>query len=129
MLEAELTKRIVGTSFDVFNAIGFGFPESIYANAMTVELGRRGMRVVREIPISVVYEGVEVGRFRLDMVVGDAVLIEIKATKAIGDAETHQLLTYLKATEFEVGLLLHFGPQPTFKRFVYANARKTPTPH
>jgi GxxExxY protein len=117
---AHLTETVVGA---------FGFPESIYSNALAVELDRRGLRVAREVPIEVVFDGVQVGRFRLDMVVEGLILVELKATAALSDGDTRQLLSYLKATDIEVGLLLHFGPSATFKRFVYSNERKTPSAH
>ena len=124
MLEGALTEKIVGAFYRVHTQIGFGFPESVYANALAVELDRRRLQVRREVPVEVVYEGVSVGRYRLDMVVEESVLIEVKSTKLLSEADTRQILTYLKATYLEVGLLLHFGPKASFKRFVYTNARK-----
>ena len=108
--------------------LGFGFLEGIYTSALAVELGHRGLAVVREAPIEVFYRGVLVGRYRLDMTVEDRVLVEAKATKTVSQADERQLLNYLKATNYEVGLLLHFGPTPGFRRLVYANQRKRNLP-
>jgi GxxExxY protein len=124
LLESDVTERLLGAFFEVYRDLGFGFLEAIYSSALAVELDRRGMEVQREVPVEVVYAGVPVGRYRIDMVVERKVVVEIKATKTIGLAEQRQLLNYLKATDFEVGLLLHFGPNPGFKRLAYANSRK-----
>lgn len=91
---------------------------------MAVELRFRGLDVVREVPSEVVYRGVPVGFYRADMTVNECLLIEIKATKTITDADERQLLNYLKASRIEVGLLLHFGPKPSFRRLTYTNERK-----
>lgn len=124
LIKGQLTEGIVGAFYHVHTGIGFGFPEHIYANALAVELDRRGLSVTREVPVEVVYAGVTVGRYRLDMIVDGAVLVEIKSTRTLTTADERQLLSYLKATDLEIGLLLHFGPSAAFKRFVYANARK-----
>ena len=91
---------------------------------MAVELEFRGLRVRREVPTEVVYRGVSVGRFRLDLVVEEQLIVEVKAARTLVEADERQLLNYLKATKFEVGLLLNFGPEPKFRRLVYANDRK-----
>jgi GxxExxY protein len=126
LLASDVTERIIGAFFEVYRDLGYGFLESVYTNAVAVELGRSGMAVSREAPVEVVYCGVPVGHFRLDMVVENTVIVEVKASKALTDGDERQLLNYLRATDFEVGLLLHFGPTPRFRRLVYANRRKRP---
>jgi GxxExxY protein len=91
LLESDVTERIIGAYFEVYRDLGFGFLEAIYSNAIAVELDRRGMNVKREVPVEVVYAGVPVGSYRLDMVIEHTVVVEIKATKAIGLAEQRQL--------------------------------------
>jgi GxxExxY protein len=115
---------VIGGFHEVYKDFGFGFLEGVYANAFSVELRCRGLEVVREVPIEVVYRGVSVGNYRADMIVEGRVLVEVKAGKAISEADERQLLNYLKASNCEVGMLLHFGPKPKIRRFIYTNDRK-----
>ena|SRR5687767_1719091 len=124
LLQANVTDKIIGAFFTVYNKLGFGFLESVYSNAMTIELGKRLLAVRREVPVEVIYKGVGVGTFRVDMLVADAVLVEVKATETLSDADERQLLNYLRATSIEVGMLLHFGPKAKYRRFVYSNTSK-----
>ena len=128
LLEDRITEAVLGAFFVVYRELGFGFLEGIYISALAVELGRRGLDVKRETPVEVFYSGVPVGRYRLDLTVEDCVLVEAKATKTTSLADERQLLNYLKATSYEVGLLLHFGPTPNFRRLVYANQRNRSLP-
>jgi GxxExxY protein len=98
--------------------------EGSYANALAVELRSKGLSVRREVPIEVVYRGVPVGMYRVDLIVEESVLVEVKSTKTVSDADFRQVLNYLKATDLEVGFLLHFGPKPRFRRLIYTNDRK-----
>jgi len=127
LLQADITDKIIGAFFAVYRELGFGFLESVYANALAVELGSRGVVVRREVPVEVLYKGAGVGTFRFDMLVEGAVLVEIKASEYITETDERQLLNYLRATNVEVGLLLHFGPKPKYRRFVYSNSRKPNT--
>jgi GxxExxY protein len=122
LLEHQTTEQIIGAFFKVYRYFGFGFLESNYANAMEVELNRRGLRVAREVPVQVMYYGVAVGTYRFDMLVSGRVLVEVKAAERLSLTDERQLLNYLRATNMEVGLLLHFGPEPVFKRVV--NSRR-----
>jgi GxxExxY protein len=124
MLHSDVTGHAIGSFHVVYKDLGFGFLENVYSNAMAVELQFRGLKVTREMPTEVVYRGVPVGFYRADMTVNDVLLIEIKATKTISEADERQLLNYLKASHIEVGLLLHFGPKPAFRRLIYTNDRK-----
>lgn len=124
LLQANITDKIIGAFYAVYNDLGFGFLESVYANAMAAELGRRVASVKREVPVEVYFEGDPIGTFRLDMLVENVVLVEIKATEHLSDAAERQVLNYLRATKIEVGMLLHFGPQPKYRRFVYSNSNK-----
>ena len=124
LLHANITDKIIGAFYQVYNELGFGFLESVYRNAMTIELGLQGASTRREIPIEVYFKGVSVGTFRFDMLVDDAVLVEIKSTEKISDADERQLLNYLRATNIEVGMLLHFGPKARYFRRIYSNSNK-----
>ena len=89
-----------------------------------IELNRRGMMVNDKLPIQVFYLGQLIGEYYADIVVNDLVILEIKAVKALVTEHEAQLLNYLKATSYEVGLLLNFGPKPETKRRSFDNTRK-----
>ena len=104
-----LTSRIIGAAIAVHRELGPGFIESIYENALMVELGKRGLRAAQQVDIPVLYEGVEVGRHRLDLFVDDTIIVELKAIKALEDVHFAIAKSYLKATGTEHGLLLNFS--------------------
>lgn len=124
LIQGELTDRIIGVFFDVYNELGHGFLESVYEEAMSMAMTEAGLSVERQVPIQVFFRGASVGEFRADTVVNQVVLLEYKAARSIDTAHEKQLLNYLRATAIEVGLLLNFGIKPEFRRFVYENARK-----
>lgn len=124
LLEAPLTKIIIGAFYEVYNERGYGFPESVYANAMAVELQLRGIRCKREVVHEVVYKGVVVGLCRFDLVVEDRVLVENKTGKVLHEADKQQIRAYLKGSPLEVGLLLYFGPAPEVFRFIHTTDQK-----
>jgi GxxExxY protein len=119
LIHHELTHEIIASFFKVYNAFGYGFLETPYVNALTLELINRGLRVQRELPIELQYEGQKVGLYRADMVVEQRVLVEAKASAAISEADHRQVFNYLRASKLSVGLLLHFGPTPNHKRVVW----------
>jgi GxxExxY protein len=120
-----LTKQIIGAFYTVYNALGYGFLERVYENALTIELRKRGLRVTTQAPINVYYEGEVVGDYVADMIVQDKVIVELKAVRQLQTTHEAQLLNYLNATLYEVGLLFNFGPKPTFKRKIFDNERET----
>ena len=121
----ELTEQIIGIFYAVYNELCGGFLESVYQKAMLLALREAGLDCVAELPISVFFRGQDVGEFRGDIVVCDRVLLELKAVQALDRAHEGQLYNYLKATKYEVGLILNFGPRPQFKRIVFDNEMKT----
>lgn len=124
LAEEELTRVIIGAFFRVYNRLGFGFLEHVYAAALEKELLELGLRVSREFWVRIHYDGVELCQQRLDFVVNDKVVIELKSTVELHKAAPRQLLNYLRATNLEVGLLFHFGPEPKFYRLYAANTSK-----
>lgn len=114
--EGDLTREIIGGFYDCYNELGSGFLESVYRRSLAVELRLRGLSVVEEAVVEAVYKGVEVGVHRMDMLVSGRVIIEVKATAVLGPSDKRQVLNYLRASELEVGLLLHFGPVPKIHR-------------
>lgn len=111
-----LTHSIIGGFYIAYNKLGFGFLESVYASALERELVRKGHRVDRELAISVVYDGEVIARQRLDFLVDERVILELKSTAVLAPHFTRQLYNYLRATELRVGLLLHFGEKPHVHR-------------
>ena len=110
MLDKEqLTERIIGCAMVVHRALGPGFLESVYENALAHELQKAGLKVECQRPLTVTYDGVVVGNFVADMLVDDAVLIENKAVQAIAASHEVQVVNYLTATGLEIGLVLNFG--------------------
>lgn len=118
LIESRLTHSVIGAFYEVYNALGFGFFESIYANALEHELRMRGHRVTREVPVQVFYKGRCVGTHRLDQVVDDKLVVETKSSHDLPRGAARQVQSYLKASQLGVGLLLHFGPMPRFFRYV-----------
>lgn len=121
LLEQETTSHIIGAFFDVYNTLGFGFLEHVYAEALERELIERARTVQQEVVVSVWYKGTILSTQRVDMIVDDRVLVEIKSTEVLAPTAQRQLLNYLRATSFQVGLLLHFGPKPRFSRLVHSH--------
>ena len=110
MQHAELTEKIIGCSYRVYNRMGGGFLECVYAKCMMIELGKAGLQAESEKPITVRYDNEIVGEFFADIVVEDTVIVELKAVKETAQAHEVQLVNYLVATGKPVGLLLNFGP-------------------
>jgi GxxExxY protein len=112
-----LTRTIIGRAMTVHQELGPGFLESVYQNALLHELRKAGLHVQSDQPIEVRYDGVVVGDFVCDLLVGGVVMVENKAVRALASAHEVQLVNYLTATGIEVGLLLNFGAQRLqFKR-------------
>lgn len=126
LIEESLTNSVIGAFFEVYNALGFGFLEHLYRMALERELLARGHRVAREVGVRVMYKGDELGAQRLDMIVDEKLVVEIKSTYQLHKAAPRQVYNYLRATRLEVGLLLHFGPEPVFYRLISQNTHAGP---
>jgi GxxExxY protein len=121
---AELTDKIIGVFYDVYNELGHGFLESTYEEALAMALEESALKVARQVPVPVWFRGRRVGQYFADMLVENAVLLELKTARNLESAHEAQLLHYLRATEVEVGLLLNFGLRPQFRRLLFDNERK-----
>jgi len=128
LIEEALSSSVIGAFYDVYNTLGPGFLEHVYSLALERELIARGHRVAREYGVIIYYKGVELTSQRLDMVIDENLIVELKATSILEKAAPRQLLSYLRATNLEVGLLLHFGPQARFFRIVASNLNKVRPP-
>ncbi len=120
----DITDVIIRAFYTVYNTLGYGFLEKVYRNAMTLEIRKLGLDVVPEARIGVYYAGQIVGEYYSDLLVADTVIVELKAVRKLLEEHDAQLLNYLKATPYEVGLLLNFGPKPEIKRKAFDNSRK-----
>jgi len=121
----ELTQKIIGVFYEVYNELGHGFLESVYQKSLILALNEAGLMVHSPVDIPVWFRGRQVGDFEADVLVEKCVLLELKAASAIHNSHQAQLLNYLRATDIEIGLLLNFGVKPEFKRLVFDNLRKT----
>ena len=120
----DTTELVIKAFYDVYNVLGYGFLEKVYSNALAIELKKLGLEVKQETPIEVHYCGHVVGAYYADLVVENSIIVELKAMRELLKEHEAQLLNYLKATQYEVGLLLNFGPKPQIKRKAFDNARK-----
>ena len=121
LIEEELTSSAIGAFFEVYNTLGFGFLEHVYVRALEIELRRRGHRVGRQVGVQIMYKGEEIAYQRLDLIVNDTLIIEAKSTYDLRKGARRQVYNYLRATNLEVGLLFHFGPEPKFYRTICRN--------
>ncbi len=125
MLHADLSGRIIACALAVHRALGAGYPEFMYQSALELEFRAQGLRFRREAPVTVLYRDCTIGRFRVDFVVEDLVVVETKALAALGNGELRQLMNYLYASTVELGLLLNFGAEQFgFERKIHTNDRK-----
>lgn len=107
--DKELTEKIIGAAFEVHNNLGVGFLEKVYQNALVKELTLLGYLAQSEVKIPVYYKGELVGDYSADILVEGRIILELKALSALTTEHEAQLLNYLKATGFKVGLLINFG--------------------
>jgi GxxExxY protein len=121
---ADVTERIIGVFYDVYNELGYGFLECVYEESLVIALTDAGLTANRQIHLPVWFRGHKVGEFRADMLVEHSVLLELKSARSLDPAHEAQLLHYLKSTEIEVGMLLNFGSRPQFRRLLFDNERK-----
>ena len=120
-LYTELTREIIGVFYKVYNALGYGFLEKVYHNAMLIELKKLGISFKSEQPIKVYYDDVIVGEYIADIIVENKVIVELKAVLKLNQKHEVQLVNYLKGTGIPVGLLLNFGEEPDQRRRVLSS--------
>ena len=121
----KITEKIIGCAYTVSNTLGIGFIEKVYENALFHEIKKNGLNVVQQHPVKVIYDGVVVGEFYLDMLVNDLVIVKLKAVSALTNDHLAQAFNYLRATDLQACLLINFGqpkiqlrrlyPSPTWK--------------
>jgi GxxExxY protein len=126
--EEALTRQIIGCAMKVHSVLGPGFLETVYQKALYHELVKAGLRVAIEVPIHVRYDGIIVGKFEVDLLVEDKIMLELKANQVLVIANEVQLVNYLTADGIEIGLLINFGAQRVeFKRKTRTYTPKKPS--
>ena len=116
---SDITEKIIGCAMKVHSWFGPGFPEIIYQRSLLIELEKAGFKCNAEIERDVYYENALVGKRRLDIIVEENILLELKAIAELDNSCHNKILNYLRVFKIEVGLLLNFGtPSLQFKRFV-----------
>jgi GxxExxY protein len=118
LVHEELTREIIGAFYEVYREIGAGFLESVYQRSMPIALAARGVSSETEVPITMRFRGLVVGEYRADLIAEGKVIVETKVSDKIVQPHELQLLNYLRAADLRVGLLLNFGPRPTFRRLL-----------
>ncbi len=105
----ELTEKIIGCAYRVYNTMGYGFLESVYEKCLLIELNKAGLKAQAQQPITVFYDGEIVGEYFVDIIVEDVVILELKSVRRVVTAHEMQLVNYLTATHKDVGLIINFG--------------------
>jgi GxxExxY protein len=121
LFERETTHHVIGAFCEVYNTLGYGFLENVYRDALELELTDRERIVRKEVFVPVWYKRSLISRQRVDLIVDEKVVVEIKSTEFLPHDSPRQLRNYLQATTFEVGMLLHFGPKARFYRLVHTH--------
>lgn len=110
MKNEEITHKIIGCAYKVYNNLGFGFLESIYQKALVVEFAKIGLSFEVEKPLKVHYEDHIIGDFYLDLFVENEIIVELKSVQAFAKEHEVQLVNYLNGMKLDIGLLINFGP-------------------
>ena len=119
----DITRKVIGCAMKVHRQLGNGFQEVIYQRALAIEMRNEGLEFEREREMDIRYNGIFIGTRRVDFLVADAVMVELKAITEVTEANKAQIINYLEAYELEIGLLINFGNKSLeFKRFI--NAKK-----
>ena len=110
MKNEDITHKIIGAAYKVFNTLGFGFLESVYKKAMIIELFKSNLKTEEEQPLKVYYDSQAVGEFYADLFVEDEIVVELKSVQSLAKDHEVQLVNYLNGLEKDIGLLINFGP-------------------
>jgi GxxExxY protein len=108
-VDMDLSSKVIGAAIEVHRQLGPGFLEYIYERALVIELIKRGIPLAQQHELTISYEGVDVGKHRLDLFVDDCLVVELKTVRAIDEAHIATVKSYLKAVGQEAGLLLNFS--------------------
>jgi len=114
--DRDLTEKIIGCAYSVHNALGAGFLEKVYENALAIELTEQGLQFKQQARLGVRYRGREVGEYFADLLIENRLICELKAVDALTRQHEVQLVNYLAATGMDTGLLINFGNRVTVRR-------------
>ena len=124
MKEQDLTHRIIGSAIEVHKYLGNGFQEVVYQRALGIEMLLQNINYVRELEMSLQYKGYDVGSRRVDFLIDDKIMVEIKAVINLEDVHLAQAINYLEAYNLEIGLLINFGAKSLQFKRVHNNKMK-----
>ena len=126
---SELTGAVIGCAMEVHSILGSGFQELVYQRALAAEMERAGLDFGREVEMTIMYKGLQVGIRRVDFLVGDILTVEIKAVSKLEKVHWAQAMNYLEAYKVELGLLLNFGGgRLEFNRLINNKYNPAPRP-
>jgi GxxExxY protein len=118
LVDRELTESVIGAFYEVYNELRYGLLENLYTEALARELTKRGRRVDREVRVQIYYKCEVIGLQRIDMIVDERLVVEVKSTHDLSKASHRQVLSYLRGSHLQLALLLHFGPEAKFYRII-----------
>ena len=124
MKHEEITHKIIGSAYNVYNQLGFGFLESVYRKSMVIELTKTNLEVEEEVPLKVYYDDKVVGEFYIDLLVEKEIVVELKSVQNIIKEHEVQLVNYLNGLRMELGLLINFGASGVEIKRKYRRAAK-----
>ena len=127
----ELARAVIGAAIEVHRHLGPGFLESVYEEALCVEMADRRIPFERQKEISLLYKDREIGKHRVDLLVGGSLIVELKTVEALAEIHKAQVISYLKATGLSLGLLINFNVsilKNGIQRIVYTDIQTAMTP-
>ena len=125
MKHEDITHKIIGYAYKVFNQLGFGFLESVYKKAMVIELHKNNLKAEQEKPVKVYYDDQVVGDFYVDLLVEQEIIVELKSVENLSKAHEIQLVNYLNGMKKDIGLLVNFGPNGVDVKRKYRKPEKS----
>jgi GxxExxY protein len=126
ILHGNVSEKVIKSFYHVYNTLGYGFLEKVYENALRVSLCKLGVDVAQQMPVAVQFEGEVVGEYFADLLVSGVIVVEVKVADAIAPEHEAQVINYLNATGYQVGMILNFGPKPEFRRKVLTHPHSYP---
>ncbi len=124
LLYGDITEKIIGAAFEVHNTLGKGLTEKTYQNALAVRLRKFGFEVEEEKELSLIFDNTKVGQQREDLIVEDKIIVETKAVRKILPEYTNKLLSTLRNTKYQLGLIINFGNSVEFQRVINTQQNK-----
>ena len=125
ILFKELSYNIMSAAFEVHNALGAGLTENIYENSLCYEFGLRGIEFEQQVPVDISYKGKNMGTYVIDVIVDGKIILELKAVTGFHEVHEAQIISYLKATNLSLGILINFGQEKVAsKRILNTHALK-----